>query len=51
MSKVYLEPCQQSKMKLFAKIINGLKPKPLIIFKKSFTLDVCEGSEYTSSCA
>ena len=40
-SEAYLEPCQTSKMALFAKIINDS-------FAKSSILDVGQGSEYTS---
>ena len=38
------EPCQTSKMELFAKIVNGLKL--LTIFAKHFILYVGQDSEY-----
>ena len=37
-SKIHSEPCQMSKMEIFAKIVNY--QKPLTIFVKSFSLDV-----------
>ena len=40
------EPCQTSKIKTFAKIVNDLKP--LIIFGKNPILDVWQDSEYVS---
>ena len=40
------EPCQISKMELFAKIVNG--QKPLTFFVKHFILDVWLDSEYGS---
>ena len=42
----YSEPCQTSKMELFAKIVNG---KLLTPFAKGFILDVWQGSEYASA--
>ena len=44
-SQAYSEPCQISKMDLFANIING---KSSTIFSKSFILDVFQGSENSS---
>ena len=41
----YSEPCQTSKMELFAKIVNGWKP--LTVFTKRFLLYVWQCSEYT----
>ena len=41
----YSEPSRTSKMKLFPKILNGLKQ--LIIFAKSSILDIRLGSKYT----
>ena len=46
MSEAYSESCQKSKMELFVKIVNGLKP--LTVFKKSSILDAWQGSEYVS---
>ena len=46
-SKVYPEPCQTSKMELFAKIINSFQPLTIIL--KSFILDVWHGYEYAST--
>ena len=40
------EPFQTSKMERFAKIVNG--QKPLTIFAKRSTLDVCQVSQYAS---
>ena len=42
----YSEPCQSSKMELFAKIVNGLTVN---YFAKSSILDVWQGSENTCS--
>ena len=39
--------CQTSKMKCFAKIVNGWKP--LTIFAKRSILDTYQGSEYASA--
>ena len=44
MSEAYSEPCQTSKMELFAKIVNG--QKPFTIFVKHFIWGVWQGSEY-----
>ena len=44
-SEAYSEPCQTSMMKLFAKIVNGLKP--VTIFGKNSILDIWQGSEYS----
>ena len=38
LSKIHSEPCQTSKMKIFAKIVHY--QKPLTIFTKSCSLDV-----------
>ena len=38
LSKIHSEPCQTSKMEIFAKILNY--EKPLTIFVKSSSLDV-----------
>ena len=38
LSKIHSEPCQTSKMEIFAKIVNY--QKPLTIFVKSSSLDV-----------
>ena len=40
------QPCQTSKMKVFAKIVNVFQP--LTIFAKTFILNVWQGSEHTS---
>ena len=40
LTEAYSEPCETSKMKLFAKIVNGFKS--LIIFTKSFVLGVIQ---------
>ena len=45
-SKVYSEPSRMSRMEHFAKIVNDWIS--LIIFTKSFVLDVRPGSEYAS---
>ena len=45
-AEAYSEPSRTSKMQLFAKIVNGFQP--LIIFAKSFILDVQLGFEYVS---
>ena len=37
---IYSEPCQTSKLELFAKIVNGVQP--LTIFAKIFIIDVSE---------
>ena len=42
----YLEPYQASKNKCFAKTVSGFLP--ITIFKKHTTLNVCQGSEFTS---
>ena len=44
--EVYSEPCQMSKMELFAKIVNDWKP--LTISAKSSFLDVWQGSAHDS---
>ena len=44
--EAYLEPCQTSKMELFAKIVNDWKP--LSIFAKRSILEFWPGSEYSS---
>ena len=44
--EAYPEPCQISKMALFAKIVNGFQP--LNIFAKNQIFDVWQGSGYTS---
>ena len=41
---VYWEPCQTSKMEVFAKIVNRLQP--LTIFGESSILDFWQGSKY-----
>ena len=41
---MYSEPCQTSKMEIFAKIINDCLP--LNIFKKSSILEFWQDSEY-----
>ena len=46
--KTYSEPCQISRMKHFAKTVNGLQL--LTIFTKSFTVDFLHGSEYAYRC-
>ena len=46
LTETYSEPIKTSKIELFAKINNDLKP--LTIFAKSFTLDICLGSEDSS---
>ena len=43
-AEVYFEPCQTSKMELFANIVNGFQP--LTVFANSYILDVWQGSEY-----
>ena len=43
-SEVYSELSQTSKMKRFAKVVNGFQP--VIIFTKRSIVDVCQGSEY-----
>ena len=45
-SKIHSEPCQISKMELFAKTGNGWKL--LTIYRKSSILDVSFGCEYAS---
>ena len=47
--EAYTEPCQTSRIELFAKRVNGLKP--LTIFAKSSILDVWQGSEYIPALA
>ena len=42
-TEVYSEPCQISKMELYAQIVNGFQP--LTIIEKSSILDVWQGSE------
>ena len=37
---MYWEPCQTSKIELFAKVVNGIQP--LTIFPKSYILDVIQ---------
>ena len=44
--ETYSETSQTSKMKLFAKIVNGFQP--LTILAKSSSLEVWQGSEYAS---
>ena len=44
---MYLEPCETSKMKHLVEIVTGFSP--LTIFAKKFLLNVCKGSEYTST--
>ena len=44
-TEAHSEQSQTSKMKIFAKIVNGWES--LRIFAKSLILDVCLGSEYT----
>ena len=46
-TEAYSEPCQTSKMDLFAKIFDEWKQ--LTIFEKSSILDVWSGSEYASA--
>ena len=41
------EPCKTTKMERFAKIVKS--EKPLIIFAKRSTLDICQVSEYVSA--
>ena len=43
---MYPQPCQTSKMKSFAKVVNGLFP--ITTFVKHSTLDAWHGSEYAS---
>ena len=45
--EVIIEASQMSKVELFVTIVNGVQP--LTIYAESFILDVCLGSEYTSS--
>ena len=45
-AEAHSESCQKSKAELFAKLFNGFKL--LIIFRKSFILDVWQGFEYAS---
>ena len=45
-SEAYTEPCQTSKMEVFAKMVNGFSF--LSIFAKIFILDVWEDSEFAS---
>ena len=45
-SEAYSEPCQTSKVEIFAKIVNGFCQ--LTIFSKRSILDVWQGSEYAS---
>ena len=45
-TEAHQQPCQTSKMKVFANIVNVFKP--LTIFAKTFILDVWQGSEHTS---
>ena len=47
-SGAYSEPRQISKMQLFAKIVTDRKP--LILFLKTFILDVWQDSEYAPEC-
>ena len=42
--EAYAEPCRTSKMEVFAKIVDDLKP--LTIFTKHYILDVWQGFEY-----
>ena len=46
-SEAYLKPSPTSKMKLFAKKVNGWKPFTISI-SKSYILDVQMGSEYAT---
>ena len=46
LSETYLEPCLTSKMRPFAKMINGFQPSN--IFAKSSSLDVWLGCEYAT---
>ena len=45
-SEVYLEPCQTSKMELFAKVVNSFYPQTS--FSKSSILDIYLGTEWAS---
>ena len=45
LTEAYPEPCQTSKKKRFAKVVNG--KKPLTIFTKPSILNVWHVSEYT----
>ena len=45
-SETYSEPCETSKVELFAKIVNGLES--LTIFVKNSILGIWQGSEYGS---
>ena len=48
-SEAYSEPCQTSKMEVFAKIMNGFSF--LTIFAKSCILDVWQDSEFVSEAS
>ena len=48
MSEEYSEPCQRSKMECFLKLVNA--KKLLTYFAKCFTLNVLQGSKYSSGC-
>ena len=45
--ETYSELCQNSKMELFVKIVNGWKPSP--VFEKNTILDVSQGFENAST--
>ena len=47
--EAYSEPCQTSKMELFAKIVNGFSY--LNIFAKSSISDVSQNSEFASEAS
>ena len=44
-AEAHSQSCKTSKMKIFAKIVNGWKP--LTIIAKGFILGAWQGSEYT----
>ena len=46
-SEAYSEPCQTSKMEIFAKIVNGF----WLFFAKNFILDVWKDSEFASEAS
>ena len=48
-SEGYSEPCQTSKMDVFAKIVNGFSS--LTIFAESSVLDVWQESEFASEAS
>ena len=48
-SEAYSEPCQRSKIEVFAKIVKGFSF--LTIFAKSSILDVCQDSELASEAS